>query len=339
MNPEDANFIAAQGMGWFPGYVIDVETGARLNLAFGEDSFLADQNGRDMLFNPTKLLKNTVNEVYGESSQLLDPNIIRNTGIDEDPVMGGKHFVYIWGMDNNPNIPATSPYKDFNSPAYDGGKYLFDVLNYSQSSNVGTNLEVYLFKQVMWVGMPMGIEGAKWVLDDDFASEDDPDGNTCRIRIRIAKPYKAGYSYTDLDTLRPELNYNNLNPQYRFSIKGLDPTFNDPEKTQTDLDLVTVVPNPYYAYDEYESNALMNKVKITNLPDKCVVTIYTISGTKVRQFKKDSKQTFLEWDLTNFANTPVASGFYLIHVKDYTSGDDRVIKFFADMRQVDLNTF
>ena len=96
MNSEDANFIAAQGMGWFPGYVIDVETGARLNLAFGEDSYLADQNGRDMLFNPTKLLKNTVNEVYGESSQLLDPNIIRNYGIDDDPVMGGKHFVYIW---------------------------------------------------------------------------------------------------------------------------------------------------------------------------------------------------------------------------------------------------
>ena len=339
MNPEDANFIAAQGMGWFPGYVIDVETGARLNLAFGEDSYLDDQNGRDMLFNPTKLLKNTVNEVYGESSQLLDPNIIRNTGIDEDPVMGGKHFVYIWGMDKNPSIPATAPYKEFDCPAYDGGKYLFDAMNYFQNSNLGANLNVYLYRQVMWIGMPMGIEGSKWILDEGFASENDPEGNVCRIRIRVTKPYKAGYGYTDLDTLRPELNINNLNPQYKFSIKGLDPVYNDPEKTQTDLDLVTVVPNPYYAYDEYETNALMNKVKITNLPDQCVVTIYTISGTKVRQFKKDSAQTFLEWDLTNFANTPVASGFYLIHVKDYKSGDDRVIKFFAAMRQVDLNTF
>ena len=44
-------------------------------------------------------------------------------------------------------------------------------------------------------------------------------------------------------------------------------------------------------------------------------------------------------DLTNFANTPVASGFYLIHIKDLTSGGERTIKFFGAMRQVDLNTF
>ena len=96
---------------------------------------------------------------------------------------------------------------------------------------------------------------------------------------------------------------------------------------------------PYYAYDTYESNALTNKVKITNLPNKCVVTIYTLSGTKVRQFRKDNEITSVEWDLTNFAGTPIASGFYLIHIKDLTSGSQRTIKFFGAMRQVDLNTF
>lgn len=327
-DPSKSNYIAAQGMSWFPGYVIDVETGARLNLAFGEDSYLADQNGRDMLFNPTKLLKNTVNEVYGESSQLMDPNIVRNYGIDSDPVMGGKHFVYIWGMDKDPE--NGSPYKDLNSPAYDAGQYLYNAMNYCQSNNsIGPLVNVLLFRQVMWIGMPMGIEGSEWLQE----------GNDCRIRIRLAKPYIPGYSYVALDTLTPELDINGLNPKYEFSIKGLNPTFNEEQKTESDLDLVTVVPNPYYAYSEYEPNALTNKVKITNLPDNCVVTIYTISGTKVRQFKKDSQQTFLEWDLTNFANTPVASGFYLIHVKDLTSGKERVVKFFGAMRKVDLNTF
>ena len=100
-----------------------------------------------------------------------------------------------------------------------------------------------------------------------------------------------------------------------------------------------MVPNPYYAYNAYEGNALTNKVKIINLPDKCIVSIYTLSGTKVRQFRKDNETTSIEWDLTNFANTPVASGFYLIHVKDLTSGGERTIKFFGAMRQVDLNTF
>ena len=54
---------------------------------------------------------------------------------------------------------------------------------------------------------------------------------------------------------------------------------------------------------------------------------------------KDNDDPSVEWDLTNFASTPVASGFYLIHVKDNTSGGERTIKFFGAMRQIDLNTF
>src|SRR5690606_11196944 len=40
------------GMGWFPGYAIDLETGARLHMAFGEHSFLGGDNGADMMWNP-----------------------------------------------------------------------------------------------------------------------------------------------------------------------------------------------------------------------------------------------------------------------------------------------
>lgn len=345
-DPNSANYISAQGMSWFPGYVIDVETGARLNIAFGEDSYLADQNGRDMLFNPTKLLKSTVDEEYGDYSQLYDPNIIRNYGTDNDPVMGGKHFVYIWRMDSLV-APASSPYRDFYSPAYDAGAYLSKTLTYIQNanSNLQTPLNNLFYSQVMYIGMPMGVEGSKWVLDEGFATPENPGGNECRIRIRVAKPYAPGYAPTNLLTYGEGLDLDqghtnpHHNPMYSFSIEGLNPVANDPEKTNSDLDLITVVPNPYYAYSEYESNALVNRVKITNLPRKCVVTIYTLSGTKVRQFQKDNDDPNIDWDLTNFANTPIASGFYLIHIKDYTSGGERVVKFFGAMRKVDLNTF
>ncbi|MBA3901842.1 MAG: T9SS C-terminal target domain-containing protein, partial [Bacteroidetes bacterium] len=37
------------GMGWFPGYALCLETGERLNMAFAEDSWMAGQNGRDMI--------------------------------------------------------------------------------------------------------------------------------------------------------------------------------------------------------------------------------------------------------------------------------------------------
>ena len=157
--------------------------------------------------------------------------------------------------------------------------------------------------------------------------------------VSVARPYDKGYASVVLDSLYENLNINNLYPKYQFTIDGLDPVLNDPEKTESDLDLITIVPNPYYAFSEYESNALNNRVKITNLPNNCTVTIYNLSGTKIRQFKKDNELPSIDWDLTNFANTPVASGFYLIHVKDNTSGGERTIKFFGAMRLIDLNTF
>ena len=236
--------------------------------------------------------------------------------------------MYIWRADSIA-MPATSTWKDMKNFGYDGGQLLFNSLNFIQNMNNGQNvMNTSFYKLLMWVGMPMGIEGMTWL----------PEGNDCRIRIRLAKPYAPGYGCS-LQTPNEDLNINDYNPKYSFSIEGWDPVENDPAKTESDLDLVTVVPNPYYAYNRYEGNALTNRVKITNLSNKCVVSIYTLSGTKVRQFRKDNEEPSIEWDLTNFANTPVASGFYLIHVKDLTSGSERTIKFFGAMREVDLNTF
>lgn len=61
------------GMGWFPGYAIDVETGGRLNMAFGESSCLPNENGADMKFNPTS----------------------NKYAIDSTSLFGGKHAVCI----------------------------------------------------------------------------------------------------------------------------------------------------------------------------------------------------------------------------------------------------
>ena len=326
-NEDDPNFIAPQGMGWFPGYVIDVETGVRLNVAFGEDSYLEDMGGRDMIFNPAKVQKVTAEDVSGVMQE-YDPAIFR--GMNSDPVFGGKHFVYIWRMDSMP-MPNSSPWKHVKNYGYDGGRALFNTMSFVQTqtnNTIITNINKALYKMVMWVGMPMGIEGMEWL----------PEGNDCRVRIRLAQPYAPGYGFP-LKDANPDLRVDNMNPRYTFSIDGWDPVLNEETKTDEDLNLVTVVPNPYYAYNTYEGNALTNKVKIANLPNKCIVSIYTLSGTKVRQFRKDNEEPSIEWDLTNFANTPVASGFYLIHIKDLTSGGERTIKFFGAMRQVDLNTF
>jgi hypothetical protein len=101
------------------------------------------------------------------------------------------------------------------------------------------------------------------------------------------------------------------------------------------LKLINVVPNPYNAFSEYENNKLDNRVKITNLPERCTISIYSVNGKLIKQIKKDSPVTYQDWTLTNHANIPVASGVYLIHVEIPGIGE-RILKSFIAMRTVDL---
>src|SRR5690606_14653481 len=88
------------GMGWFPGYAINVETGERLNIAFAEDSWLAGENGRDMLWNPTS-------------------NAF--AGVNNEVRMGGKHYVYVF-RSGQVSAPVST------LPAYDGCATLAGIM-------------------------------------------------------------------------------------------------------------------------------------------------------------------------------------------------------------------
>ncbi len=330
-DPEAANYISAFGMGWFPGYAYDIETGVRLNLGFSEDSFYPGLNGRDMMFNPPAL-----SEASAEGGSLFGDEVIFDQ-LSGTPLFGGKHYVYIFQMHTGTSLSSSGYSLDFKVPAYDGGKFLHDGLHYID--NITREALQKVFRVTYWalpgwVGMPMAVAGKEWL----------PKNNPVKISIRIAKPYKAGYANIPLEVVTDDLydtvNHKGYLPYYTFTTKGYGPTLNNADKGESDLDLIKVIPNPYYAYDNYELNALTHKVKIANLPDKCVVTIYTVNGNKIRQFKKDdSSVTSIDWDLTNHANTPIASGIYIIHVKDNVNGGEHTVKFYCAMRQVDLNTF
>lgn len=331
-NPEDPNYMAADGMGWFPGYAIDVETGARLNMCYSEDSYYEDLNGRDMMFNPPALKETTV--LSAPLAQLSDPVLF--DAIDGTALMGGKHFVYIFPMNDAGFLGNNAHKVSFKCPAYDAGAYLYNTMKEiekSPSSSLKNVLYLSLWGQPLWTGMPMPVEGREWLQE----------GNPVTISVRVAKPYRSGYGDFALEKETEELydtiNHRGYYPYYTFSTEGCGPEVQNLEKAKSDLNMITVIPNPYYAFSTYEDNALTHKVKIANVPDKCVVTIYTVNGIKIRQFKKDSNVTSIDWDLTNFANTPIASGFYLIHVKDNTTGNEKTVKFYAAMRQVDLNVF
>lgn len=299
-DPNAANYIAETGMGWFPGYVINLETGERLNMAFGENSWLVGQNGRDMIFNPTS------NLLSGE-----------NGG---DLVLGGQHYLYVFSHTSDRAIELA------NIPAYDAGKKLRTAIEATVSSNTNRSL---VYSSAMWVTIPMAVPG----FEKDWLSND------VIVDIKIAKPYRRYYSTGDIDSTYRQAHLDNRNfPKYSFSTESVATTYDNIQKATSELDLISVVPNPYYGYSTYETNQLDNRVKIVNLPRRCTVTIYTTNGMLIRQFTKDESGTFIDWDLKNYAGIPIAGGVYLIHVKADGIGE-KIVKWFGALRPIDLNAF
>lgn len=306
-NEGDANYISANGMGWFPGYAINVETGERLNIIFGENSWLSEDNGRDMLWNPT-------------------PNVLNDA--DGDVLFGGMHYVYVM----RPGITEYSLQVDpIYFPAYDAGKTYHDELEKAALSEFSVQIMDEIYSTGMWVTIPR-LETDMELLSTEVT-----------VKLRVGKPYARDYAVLPIAD-STESNYGNDNnnyPLYTFSTEDVATDYMVESAYDSDLDMIRAVPNPYYAYSSYETVPLDNRIKITNLPDKCSITIYNLAGTKIREFQKDNVVTSVEWDLKNFAGVPIAGGMYIIHVEADFNGTkkERVIKWLGMLRKSDLNTF
>ena len=369
-NEEDPGYISAFGMGWFPGYAIDVQTGERLNMAFGEDSYLTSDNGNDMLWNPTSRISEGISEDAG----------IR---------FGGKHYVYVFRN----NIVEEGLYggpDDYNNPegrmpAYDEGRFIIEKLGKAAPT---TSDFRNVYRACNWVGLPLLEEGRELLETearvklrvnrkfDKYASGERlsvgseleegveylvqsgpvkysiPDGEGGfesatfnRGDIITGLGEGAGFVVTAGDNNDDDVidnlvkTQNGGRPMYEFTLDGLAPTLSDQETAEDALDLIHVVPNPYYAYSSYEVDKTDNRVKIINLPERCDIKIYSVNGVLVREFKKDDPvMTSIDWDLQNHARIPISSGLYLIHVNVPGVGE-KVLKWYGVMRPVDLDNF
>lgn len=299
-----------RGMGWFPGYAYDVETGQRLEIFWGENSlydgreigdegFTAQSNGNDMIWNP--------------SSTIIDP--VPGPGINlYDFVGGGQHFFYV------------------TERPYDAGEYLESRF---EPRSTGSR-KVNGIRDIVWAAFPV-LTG-----DGELLSyEDGIIPNDVTIKLRVNNKY--GYAEGTPDA--------NGYPTYRFTIDGKQSADNlSEEGVNRALQMINVVPNPYYAYSSYEDTRFETNVKITNLPARATVTIYSLDGKFIRQYERDeapamvrgahrpvgSRQVSpaLEWDLRNFKQIPVSSGVYLIHVSAPGLGE-RTLKFFGVQREFD----
>ena len=276
------------GLGWFPGYAINLETGERLNIAFAEDSWLAGENGRDMLWNPTSTI------FSGANAELR---------------IGGKHYVYVFRSGLVANIVDPLPF-------YDESAVLYEIM---VAGNTPIQLinQASAFSSCVWAGIPTLTPGRELL------------ETTARVKLRVSREYDQQVTASQV---------NGGLPLYEFDLSGFAVEFGNQETLDSALALINVVPNPYFGFSEYEVDQLDNRVKITNLPQECSISIYNVSGTLMRRFEKGDPSTSLDWDIQNSAGIPVASGVYLIHI-DVPNVGERVLKWFGVIKPTDLNGF
>lgn len=294
------------GMGWFPGYAINVETGERLNMAFGEDSWLGADNGADMIWNPTSTLEGGF--VPGDNQR------------NREKVWGGKHYIYVFGnsdhfIDRAPNVAVKMPTYDEGATLKEGFRKSNAPLNPTIQREIAVR---NMWGTCVWAGIPILL----------------PQHDLLETDVKISLRVDRSYEEYDTDTIA-----NNGLPMYTWNMGAMQTIIGDNTMAKAALESIRVVPNPYYAFAEhYEQGQLDNFVKITNLPEQCQVTIYNVSGTRIRHFDKSDPSSEILWDLKNQDNVLIAGGVYLIHVNADGVGE-KIVKWFGVLRPVDLQGF
>jgi len=105
---------------------------------------------------------------------------------------------------------------------------------------------------------------------------------------------------------------------YEFTLKGQ--SF-DQSKAQSDLDKISVVPNPYVGAASWEPNTTEvgrgeRRIYFMHLPSECKINIYTLSGKLVDTIEHSSTLADGQekWDLVSKDGMDIAYGVYVFHV-------------------------
>ena len=311
-----------EGMSYFPGYAVDIETGERLNIFFGENSVFSPENdsiasqnsgnpvnsggiGSDMIWNPS-------GDLFTEGTAPIPLAGLYNA------LVGGQHYIYITRQE------------------YDECAGLKSLLESGGLLNTASAVGF-----VTWTALPLPAEPL-------LSLEEGLIPNDLTVKLRVTNPFNK-----ELNSLSNASTYEAVGelPVYEFGFLDVEAKDKEEAEYSNALDNVQVVPNPYYAYSAYEQDQFENIVKVTNLPPRAVVTIFTLDGKFIQQFNRDAMPTnneginpalrqtqiapAIEWNLKNNKGIPVASGVYLFHISAPDLGIEKTVKWFGVNRRFD----
>lgn len=306
----DANGNPLMGYGWFPGYAVDVESGKRLNIFFGEASVYTPElkdiietypdNGNDMIWNPTS-------DVFTSSDIFPPPAIDLSTG--------GMHYIYV------------------TSQEYDG------CAEWGSNLRPGANFfKLRVLPYITWTAMPILAPETELLSYNDGLIP-----NEVTIKLRVDNPYQTTMDEND-DPVYPKYRivFENVepadlanedeinealaainvvpNPYYAYSTYEVSQFSNVVKITNLPAECVVTI----FSIDgRFIRQYQRNEVGVINSPPR-----------SNPPFDQGQILPDLEWDIRNHAGIPVASGVYLIHV-DAPGLGERVIKWFGVSRKFD----
>ena len=192
-----------------------------------------------------------------------------------------------------------------------------------------------------WVDIPIGFIDVIPFGDPDGYFNADGDRESDWIVFMdyeddAGNPWPSWAFYLNLHPNDPELVYNEPQPGdtamiivekpfltediYEFTTVS---PFIDTQQAKDDMKKIKVVPNPYYATTVFEGQNTFTsgrgprEIQFRNLPQNCIIRIFTISGELVKTIDHSSALNYGtgKWDLLTKDNLTAAYGIYVYHIE------------------------
>lgn len=301
-----------KGYGYFPGYAVDIETGERVNIFFGENSVFRTAALENVF--PLNCV-NDVNNIGGD--MIFNPNPITICQPIQAPInliFGAHHIMYVTNQ------------------KYDACNQI-----YTELAKANKARKLLALKNVTWTGWILSSVPMKPISEGLIP-------NDVTMKLRVDHSYKKYLNASTLVDSFPKYSWklegveatDLTNEAYPDALKNI---------------LITPNPYYGFSQYEGNRYATTVKlvnlpakctVDIFTLEGK-FIRQYQRDLTPENQYKQGRSNPpvteaqitpALEWDLKNEKGIPVAAGTYLIHVSAPGIGD-RTLKFFGIQRQFD----
>lgn len=292
-----------KGLGWFPGYAINLETGVRMNIYFGENSRFRGKNAANMVWDPDT----TTQTVLG------------------NPLYGGSQFIYIMNTEYSENkVEADRKLLSDN----------FNLVTGAGNNAVLNTTVANFYRQIAWTCFPLAAKNfSLYNASGEYEIPTD-----IRIKVRVEKPYakylgdESVYEFNTLG-LQPTRSDSLVssafekmtvvpNPYYAFSAY-------EGNATQNVVKIVNVPKNSTVSIFTTDG-MLVRRLKLD--PKGIVDGQYGDNSSNINY------DNTIDWDLRTSSGVLIASGVYYINVEAPGVGS-KVLKLFATMRAADVSNF